>query len=111
MTGSKLSFGFSGNVDTTLKSWVPKLRNLVTRLMAIEEGILLVGQKVTGISIPAGTEVGTEHNLGVVPSGVIITYVNGGIVQHGDTAHTENLFYLKNESSSDDAAVDVMVIS
>ena len=34
---SKLSFGYSSRAEETLKSWVPKLRELVARLIVLEQ--------------------------------------------------------------------------
>lgn len=39
MTGSKLSFGYSKDLEGTLKSWVPKLRDMVARILKLEENI------------------------------------------------------------------------
>ena len=35
--GNKLSFGYVKDSDSTLKSWVPKLREMVSRLISLEE--------------------------------------------------------------------------
>ena len=44
---NKLSFGYWKDADTTLKSWVPKLRQIIARLIALETDEYLQGEVKT----------------------------------------------------------------
>lgn len=116
MTSSRLSFGFSGDVDTTLKSWTPKLRSLVSRVINLEGGL-----GATGINISAGVHFQDEtiaaggtwtlpHGLGVLPSMVIFTKVQGTPAVFEGASRDENNVYIKNNSSSQSATVSVLVV-
>jgi len=43
----RLSFGYSGDAISTFKSWAPKLRDVVGRLIALEEDIITDKQTLT----------------------------------------------------------------
>jgi hypothetical protein len=40
--GAQLTFGHAGKLDETIKSWVPKLRNLIHRLIDAEDQIAAI---------------------------------------------------------------------
>lgn len=52
------------------------------------------------VTISAGQELAIQHNLGVIPTGRLITRSSGYQVRDGDTAWTSDYIYLKNDGSS-----------
>lgn len=60
-------------------------------------------------SIAASTEISVAHRLGVVPSGYIVTYCQGGTIQAGNAAWTNTHFTLRNISGATTAVGKVFI--
>lgn len=60
-------------------------------------------------TIAAGATTKVIHGLGSIPSGRIIYKCVGGIIQDGTTAPTDQVWYLKNVSSTSSATATVII--
>lgn len=95
--------GEFGLVDQIRRAFI-SLQSILSNLSPVDN----FKSYVWSGTIPAATEQEVPHTLKRVPTGYLIIFNSGGILQAGDTKWTADNAYIKNVSSSSDAVGKIL---